>query len=317
MPLPQPIVRPPLQAHGSSDSSLQTVSSYTSSSCFTDSTGSSDGVSRPYERVVYVHNSPALHPVSSGAERDGRWDLADAPLGNTSSSVPGTRNPSLSIPREALLSAAPPVTASPTTGPSTTPSPTAWRHQSLPSLITDAERAMQNIRTSAAQSAYIQPTSESPRTGSPSRPGPSSVLKSPSSGATYSPSSNRLNLVSSSVPSSSQSPMSFGSSSSPSAHAADSMSRSTSQSSGSQPPVPLSASALGRPGSAGTFSSGTTSSSSCRPWVRDSDASSICSAGSCYSSSSGKGKASAGASSEDDPEVFYAADGVECESAGR
>jgi hypothetical protein len=71
--------------------------------------------------------------------------------------------------------------------------------------------------------------------------------------------------------------------------------------------------AIPRPGSAGTFSSGnsiSTGSSSCRPWVRDSDASSICSAtSSCWSSSSNQKK-----DDEDDPEVFKVEDGFDCES---
>lgn len=307
--------RPAFVTHGSSDSSVNTLSSFASIS-----TDSSDGISHCDNLMVPITHSPAIQPTTNGG--DTFTDLDDG-FGSLAldGSKPLVREESSISPIDHDLGQLP-AHSTPLLG--TVPGPTAWRHRDLPSLITDAERAMQNIRTSAAQTTYIAPSCAiegSPRsrtmapvvhtpraTASPPATSPASTQSARYVASTSTPNMTSSAAVSPASSALKRSSLYEQSASAPTTHEAP-MSRTSSQSpSFTRLPSPT---AIARPGSAGTFSSVnsmSTGSSSSRPWVRDSDASSVCSASSCCSSSSNR------KDGEDDPEVFKVEDGFACES---
>ncbi|KAK4049819.1 hypothetical protein OIV83_003875 [Microbotryomycetes sp. JL201] len=178
-----------------------------------------------------------------------------------------------------------------------------WRRRTLPALVTDSERALRNIRTSAP-SAILGSTSLATsaalehRATRISQQHQHDPLAAAAATVLTSPTSSPIAATHTSRSASS----SFGS-----ADFATGPAQLLSSSMGKLPSP-----AVARPGSSGSgnFSSTTSGSSSTRPWVRDSDSSSVCSAASSGWSSvrGGGGGDGISAGDQEEPEVYKPVD---------
>lgn len=276
-------MRPPTEtAH--SDDSINTVSTDTSGSSDARSSYSSSSDSHPYARLSIIDRTgagPLDGPTGPDpVRRTGLQGLLDYAFpGSVPSTAPANDEPEGYFGENALSSLREGTVEESFGG------PTPGRHNSLPTLV-----------------AFSLPFNHHHRTLTPDHSPGVALRPAPLLTSSYDSSTAFINPRASPLPPSPYPPIarshSFGSPSS--TNYASLRSPSLPPNSFHPPPMPS------RPGSSSTFS--TASSTSTRPWVRDSDASSICSAGSgsCWS----------GGDEVADGEVLkVGADGIECASA--
>ncbi|KAM0790269.1 hypothetical protein ACM66B_005574 [Microbotryomycetes sp. NB124-2] len=275
----------------SSDDSINTVSSITTRSSQDSAATDVSELARELgnAHVKVDDNSSNEHVHRSHHSSQSQLDSSPVDLHST-----GAPPPSAASNSSARRSPPPP--------PRSVPNTNDWRRQTLPALITDAERALRNIRSSAP-SAILGNTSLSPEhragaTATTTGPGrlPMTQHQGPFEPA-LSSSAQSFSHSSSSSPVTAFAPRSTSSSLS----SADFATTTMAGTANGRLPSPI----VARPGSSGSgkFSSTASGSSSMRPWVKDSDASSICSAASsCWSSCRGEGQTTG--SEQDEPEVY-------------